>query len=386
MKTLRAAVLASPLALALACGGSGSGATGSSSELLAAAPTSETFAVSVTDTTPAPAALSTANLDPVVAFPPIFVGGGDACHPHLFQRTEAVAARLNRHLYKFLGRIDRLIADDPTVSTSSQVVWERVRNGLDERFTLTQVATGQYTWSLDLRQGSTGSFTTVFSGEIDRTTASGPHQGKGDMTLDLTALQSVIPTEPASGVIQVTFDVEAAQRLEAFDASGVTWDTNGDPDDLPAKAPRDAHYVLDRVPGKGGSLKAADEMIFLCPANPQGLQASVELVSRWYVLTDGSQHGRSDALMTGGQLTSTQSFVGLTCHEKPAAGQPVESYWLMKLEDGGTVVSGSAHQGGTGTPCDPVFGSVPALDSTAGDFDFTQVNFTDDDPYPFPTP
>ena len=390
-----------PLLAAMACGGDSgnSGTNPSATSIADSTPSSQALSVELSNSPSTAMPSSWAGMMTPGGgpgdFPPVIIGA-DGCHPHLFLRTEAVSRRLNRHLYKFLGRIDRLIAENPSIDTSGEMVWEKVfEDGIDARFTITKTAPLTYSWLLELRQGTTGDFTTVFSGDIDRTSAQGPHQGKGDMRLDLTALQSVVKNEPASGVIQVSFDVTSSSRTLVMDAAGVVWDTDGDPDDLAPVAPRNAHYVYLAEKGKGGSLKAADQMIFLCPANPTLARSDVNLVHRWYDLSDGSVHGRSDARLENGQLTSTEQAVGVTCHSLPAREPPtpmasstlglaVEGYWLIKLEDGGTVVAGSVHQAGSPDACDPVFGPVPASDSTQDDFDFSSVNFEDQTPYPFP--
>jgi hypothetical protein len=400
MQYARIVFASMPVLAALACGGSG-GSTTTPAALREATPSSAALSVDLAGAS-STAMPTTAPADPGLAmmhggdFPPVEIGH-DGCHPHLLLRTEAVSRRLNRHLYKFLGRIDALLQENPITTTGTQEVWEHVYpSGLDVKFTVTLTGTNMFAWTLELRQGSTGDFTTVFSGTIDRTNATGPHQGTGTASLDLTALHSVIPMEPAQGTIDVTFDVTAARREVTLDAADVTWDTDGDPDDLPPVSPRNAHYVYLSEKGIGGSLKAADQMIFFCPANPTLARADVDLVQRWYFLTDGSLHGRADALMKNGQLTETQQVVGLTCHARPApptmvpastdTGHEVmpdaEGYWLMKLEDGGMVTT--TQQAGSPTSCDPIFGEVPAADSTTNDFDFAGVSFTDGIPYPFP--
>jgi hypothetical protein len=376
------------LIAAAGCGGAG-GSQGGSSSLADATPSSALLNVSLdgSSATAMPVATGAAALDATATaseFPPVVIGD-DGCHPHLFLRTEAVARRINRHLYKLLGRIDRLVLHHPVVDSSGQMVWEVVRaSGLDERFTITKVADLTYAWRLELRQGTAGDFTTVFSGQVDRTSATGKHQGKGEATLDLTALHAVIPAEPAQGVIGLAFDVSAASRQVELTASDVVWDRDGDPSSLPDVAPRNAHYVFLREPGKGGSLKAADQMVFLCPANPELDRADVDLVHRWTVLGDGSRHGRSDAQMLGGQLTATERVAGVTCHTTSAADAVTEGFWQMKLEDGGVVVAAGSHQSGTSDPCDPVFGAVPDLYTTTGDLDFSAIDFGDSTPYPFP--
>jgi len=394
VRILLASVL---LAGLVACGGGGgAGTSGNATSIAAATPSSAMLSVELANapSTAMPSSGMANAMGPGGGgdvFPPISIGA-DGCHPHLFLRVEAVSRRLNRHLFKFLGRIDELIADTPAIDTAGLMVWERVfPDGLDAKFTITKVADMVFSWTLELRQGTTGSFTTVFSGQIDRTGATDVHQGKGNLTLDLTALHTVVPAEPATGTIQVAFDVTAASRQVVLDAASVAWDTDGDPDDLPPVAPRNAHYVYLAEKGKGGSLKAADQMIFLCPANPTLARADVDLVHRWVDETDGSVHGRSDAQMLNGQLTATQREVGLTCHSAPPMPTAmrmllpdIEGYWFVKLEDGGMVVADSVHQAGSPTACDPAFGAVPAADSTTNDFDFSSVNFEDSTPYPFP--
>ena len=69
-------------------------------------------------------------------------------------------------------------------------------------------------------------------------------------------------------------------------------------------APRSGSYLYYREPGQGGRLKIEDQMVFACPANPNLIPADAELVSRWYRASEASIHGRSDAVMTGGELTA----------------------------------------------------------------------------------
>jgi hypothetical protein len=369
MKTRLA--VAAVLPLAIACGG------GQSTEqtFRDAAPSASLLAMDIdagavpgTATTAAPVALP---------FP------GDLCHPHLFVRTEALVARLNRHVLKALSRVERVMQRHPLSQVGDSMVWVEDRRDEDVQFTIARTGDTTFTWELDVRPDGTTDWTKVFWGTIDRAGATGPHQGSGDMTLDLTALHDVEPTEPAMGKITAAFDLGALARKLVVDASGVAWDRAGDlVVDLPPIAPKNARYVYLREPGKGGSLKIADEMVFYCPANPQLLPADVDLVSAWFRAADGSIHGRSDAKATGGQIASGDTWVGLTCHGRPAAGEVAEGYWLMKLEQGASVLQG--HSAGDPTACDPAFGPVPAVDSTANDLDFSKVDFTTSDPYPFP--
>jgi len=372
--------LAAVAALASGCGGSG----GADSSFADAAPSYQALAMNMTaaDATP-PGALS-ASADPAMGMP-----GSDPCHPHLFVRTWSVVHRLNRHLYKFLGRVESVMAQAPVVADGTSHVWERtLRDDVSVRLTISR--NGEvFGWTMEMKSPAHPSYLTVFTGSIDRTGATGPHQGSGQMDLDLTALKTVIPVERASGEIKVPQFVSTPdRRLLVVDAIAVTWDFGPpgmtDVDAAPAlEAPHDAHYVFLNEPGKGGSLKAADEMVFLCPPNPDLLPADGKVVARWYRTDTGSEHGRADGLVSGGQLGAAQSIVGVTCHQSATDSSLPEGYWLMKLEDAGSVVK-AWQPGGSTDACDPAFGPVPAPDSTADDFDFTAVDFGDGTPYPFP--
>ncbi len=366
-------------ALAAACGG-----TGANPAFVDAAPSYQALAMNMTPADATPPGALTASADPAMGMP-----GADPCHPHLFVRTWAVVHRLNRHLYKFLGRVEAAMAHAPVIADDASNVWERtLGNGVTVRLTITRH--GQFFgWTMEMKSPDHPSFLTVFEGSIDRSEATGPHQGRGNMDLDLTALKKVIPAEPASGEISVpSFVSLPSERLLVVDAIGVEWDFGPqgmmDPDAAPAlEAPHDAHYVFLNEPGKGGSLKVADEMIFFCPSNPNLLPADGKVVARWYRTDSGSVHGRADGLVTGGQLASSQAIVGLTCHQSATDSTSPEGYWLMKLEDSGKVTQ-TWKPAGTTDACDSAFGAVPAPDSTTGDFDFGSVSFTDGTPYPFP--
>ncbi len=335
------------------------------------------------------------------------------CHPHLFIRTHEVVARVNHHLYRFLGLVEFALARHPEVATDGQHVWERVLpNGVTVRFTMTR-AGDVFTWLLEAAPPG-GDFLELFSGDIDRAGAAGPRQGKGSLTLNLTNLQTVFPREPASGLVSAGFELTSTFRHVAVDAAGVAWTV--DPAMLPPgmdpavvtalERPRNAHYVFYRKFGTGGSLKVKDQMVFLCPDNPRYKLADAVVVDRWYRFTDGTRHGRSDGLITGGQLpdqlpTPWASAVGVTCHQgSTEMATPDEFFWLMKAEagDGSTITGWSSDLlGGPGpSACDPKLnppdGTVPDLLSGANDFDFSQVSFgtgvdlaaPGNDPYPFP--
>jgi hypothetical protein len=237
----------------------------------------------------------------------------------------------------------------------------------------------------------------AMTGQIDRHDATLPHEGKGTMHIDFAALHAGYPLERVSqGTLDVQFDVEAGSRNLTVTASNIAWDLDAtmfeSADVVTAlSAPRSGAYVYFREPGKGGSLKIEDQMVFLCPANPSLLPADAQLVSRWYRLADGSVHGRSDALMQHGQLTaaSIDHVAAVTCHQSAVEGAVQgEGFWLMKAEDasGATIAGASSTTvaDASATACDPVFGSVPTLTDNANDFTGWPASYTDGIPFPFP--
>lgn len=369
--------------LAAGCGG------GATSDFREAAPSYEALAFDVTD-----AIASTAPLAAGPGAPAADV----TCHPHLFARSVGLAARVNRHLWKFLGHVERVVARRADRASDSQSVWQALHGTVEVRLTVTRVSDAAFAWQLEMRQVGAGAWTRVAWGDVDRSGAAGPRQGKGNVHLDLTALHGVVPAEPATGLLSASFEALGDHRKVVLDAKDVAWDFAGEavPDAL--KQPRSAHYVYYRAPGKGGSLKVADQMAFACPPLPGALlppPADVRLVSRWYRLADGAVHGRTDALVTGGALPllRVDRIVGLTCHQAAAEGAAQdESWWLVKAEDAsGATLAGLSFApplGGSGPDaCDPALnppdGKVTDLASSANDYLFP-ADFADDRPAPFP--
>jgi len=367
-----------------ACGGAGT------SEFRQAAPSYEALAFDVTDAAANEGVLAAPLTAPIV----------DAgCHPHLFVRTVGVAARVNRHLWKFLGHVERFVSRRADRASDSQAVWHGLHGSVEVQLVITRLGDAKFAWQLEMRPAGGATWTRVAWGDVDRTGASGPRQGVGSITLDLTALKTVVPAEPATGLVSATFESLADHRKVVLDARDVAWDFAAEPNVPDAlKQPRSAHYVYYRAPGKGGSLKIADQMAFACPPLPGVLlppPSDVQLVSRWFRLASGAVHGRSDARMTGGQLPvlHIDRIVGLTCHQAAAEGTAQdESYWLMKAEDaGGATIAGVSFTppaGGAGPDaCDPLLnppdGKVTDLVSSANDYLFP-VDFADDRPAPFP--
>jgi hypothetical protein len=375
MTPFRLSILAAAgLALA-ACGGSAR-----DDQFRNAAPSTAALSIDVDAgaATLATAAATTASAaDPAAMMP---LPGG--CHPFLFARTEAVARRLNRHFRRALDRIEHVIQRDPALQNDGQLVWTETRDGVDVRFTMTR-AGDVFTWKLELKPAGAPdtAFATVFSGDIDRTGATAPHDGAGSFTLDLDALHAVTSLDVA-GKLDAKFTLTQTKRLIDIQAAGVKWDPDAD-GDLARIAPLDASYTFLREPGVGGSLVLHDAMVFACPANPTLAPADATLVSRWFRTQSGEIHGRSDAKATGGQIPAGDTWMGVTCHARVADDQmmaPSEFFWLIKEEDAnGATLQSWQVQGGTGA-CDPAFGPVPSATSNATDFDFSTIVT----PFPFP--
>ncbi|HWE22515.1 MAG TPA: hypothetical protein VG496_01120 [Myxococcales bacterium] len=312
--------------------------------------------------------------------------GGDACHPHLFLRTHDVVHLTNRGLGRIFGPIHRLVPFGPRHTTDGTHVWQRVMNGVDYQYSVVKSG-NSFTATLQVKKEGDPdtSFVTVYSATTTRDPAN--DDGSGSATLDLDKLASVTG-DAVSGQLALTFNTTAAEKKVIFTM------TNFKPKS--AATPRDGHYVYDKQTGVGGSLKFIDDMTLRCTGAtpPASGTTPVTAVSRWIVASDGTVHFRGDAGATGGQIPTGDKWEGVTCAQ---GKDPRETYWLMKLEDstGATISAHSAQNTqATAAACDPVFappttttpgsGPVPLIDSKANDYDFTAVNFTSDDPLPFP--
>ena len=395
----RTLILTAPLAVVLACGGSTSTGTGSAA-LDAAVPSFAALALDQvdSDTTPPAAALLEA---PVASLTADLAGPGGGCHPHLFMREREVVERVNRHIYKVLRHVERVVASMPATSTETSKTWTKAEGGVTVTFTVTLVASSVYSWELAAGPTGTTPLPVVMSGEIDRNGYTGKHEGKGTMAVDFALLHAAFPHEKAaSGTLEVRFDVSAAARKIAVQATDVTWDLDAGKFDGGVIPPglsqaRSGEYVYYRVPTKGGSLKIKDEMVFICGmdpriTNPDLLPADAQMVSRWFKAADGKVHGRSDGLISGGQLVAPVArIVGLTCHNAAAdRHMPTEGYWMMKAEDASGATLAGASAGSmmdtAATPCDAAFGDVPLLADSSKDFTGWPASYFEDPPFPFP--
>jgi len=384
----RFALLTAALLVA-ACGGGTSSSASPSNPLAAGAPAYGAIAMDLSTadgTAPTPSEMPVPALSASDASAAALTAG-DPCHPHLFLRTEEAVHRVNRHLWHAL-RFAALALRGTPVAVGDSATWDTVGPLIERKLTVNRTGDMTYTWTLEIKLRASVSFTTIATGTLDRTGATTPREGAGTVQVDLTAIASVTGQEIA-GTLDFDFSSLAGSRRVIADAKDVIWDTDAL---SPVRAsPRSAHEVFLHELGKGGSLLVDEDMVFACPANPDTKSADVQLVARWYRTTGGAVHGRSDALMTNGQLPdhSLDHVVGVTCHSLPSEGSSdaVESYWLMKAEDstGATVVGQSHEANGTdASACDGVFGDVPILADDSKDFDFSTIDFTGTTPYPFP--
>ncbi len=381
------ATLITLAAAALACGSSSSGtssaafdaATPSYAQLSMDQLSSDTSTASVNGT----GALTTTTIQ------------GSSCAPHLFERQREVVRRVNRHIYKALRHVEAALAKNPVDATNTSKVWEVVEDGLDRKFTISYVSPNVYSWELDVGAVGTSPLPVVMTGQIDRTGATGPHQGKGNLHVDFSKLHAGDDAEVVmQGTLDVQFDVSATARTLTVTATNIDWqldagDFESAGDVTALSTPRSGSYVYTREAGKGGSLKIQDEMVYDCPANPSFLPSTTQLVSRWYVATDGTIHGRSDALMQGGSLPSTvDHLAAVTCDGgAPEGDMESEGFWLIKAEDAsGNTLSGysSTSVDPTLQACDPIFGVVPDLTDKQNDFTGWPTSYTDGVPFPFP--
>jgi len=396
---VRTLFLAAPLAVVLACGGSTSTGTGSDA-LNAATPSFGALSLDqIATDTAAPTAALVADLGSTQMMGP----GGFACHPHLFMREREVVERVNRHIYKVLKNVEKLIAKIPANETEISRTWTKTEAGVDVAFTVKLTGINTYSW--EFAAGSTGTtpLPVVMTGVIDRTGYTGKHEGEGTMHVDFATLNAAFPNERvAQGTLHVDFKVSAAARKITVVADGIAWDMDPRHFDnavVPAalSAPRSGAYVYFREPGKGGSLKIQDQMVFACGMdnrveNLALVPADARMVSRWYKAADGTVHGRSDGLIQGGNLVApVASIVGVTCHNASAEQHmPTEGFWLMKAEDAaGATITGLAFSSMSlldtaAAPCDARFGEVPNLNDNAKDFKGWPDSYSDNTPFPFP--
>jgi hypothetical protein len=312
---------------------------------------------------------------------------GIACHPHLFQRTRAVAKALNRLAAKFLRRTEQVVDNHPKAITGSTHTWVKLIDGdqLSLKVTLTKSSDTQWSVESNLKPASApDSAFVVFSTATFSKTDGTPHSGSGTMSINLTALNQLLPSvEKALGTITIDFFVSGANKKIRVQLASYT------PDDTnPERLPVTANYVFARTAQVGGSFKLKQLVDLACPEQTQVPHqiATLQATHRWIVQSSPAPifQGRSDAQASGGQIPPNQKFVGITCADLSAPDATAEKYWAMKLEQGTTVVRSESDGQNASTTCNSALGPVPALASTANDYNFALVNFNDASIVPYP--
>ena len=377
MKLTRLVLPCCTIAALAACGGSSAQSTDT---FRASAPTFDKLAVAQNDSDVAPptvAAASGPTTQDVVA---------PTCHPHLFQRTDEIIHRVNRHFFKLVAHVADVIEDNPKLAAAGTRTWEKVKDGIDRKFTMTAVvnADASTTYDFELQMKSTtgtADFVKVMSGSLTHVgppDADGPDAGvavrtedKGSISFDYTALATVVTSEKARGQITDSFDNihDPARGVKRSASIALTAFL---PEEGDAHGPRTGSYSWEREPGTGGKFQFEDSLVLFCPAKAANAVADLTAVARWYKSTDGV-HGRTDAKATGGQILTGQTWLGVTCAKGQTMASPAEGYWMMKLESStGATVSGEADTLGA-APCDGAFGAVPSVSSNATDYDFSSA-------------
>ena len=298
----------------------------------------------------------------------------EPCHPHLFIRTHAFAAAFNAGVWRILRPIHELIGGFPRHRDGSTHGWERVRNGIDWKYSIVKTGDHSFTATLEVKKVADADFVTVYSATVQRDPAN--HDGSGNATLDLDKL-ALVTGDSVSGQLAVRFVATAAEKTVIGDMTNFK---------VNAELARNGHSVFHKVSGKGGSLKLQDDLSLACTGAVTMVPGltPVQAVARWLVVSDGI-HFRGDAGAVGGQVPAADKWEGVTCAEGRA---PRETYWMMKLENlaTGQPESAASRQNTveTAAACDPAFGPVPKIDDASADYDFSLVNFASDDPLPFP--
>jgi hypothetical protein len=292
------------------------------------------------------------------------------CQPQLFARTHEIVSLVNRHLNKVLRHEAELISDNPSLRAGDSRTWEDVKDGIDRKLTMTLEADGKtFSFELDLARTTPATivFSKVMSGTLASTTTGAVTDRAGAVTFDFTALQSVVPTERASGQIAAAIDIihDTSRPVGQQTKKSVTYALTAFlPDTGNPHGPQTGSYDSLIEPSVGGYFSYTDSLVLLCPPNPSGSAADLQTISRWY--NREGVHGRSDAKATGGQIPQGDVWESVECVSRGTSN--VARFLMTKLEDpiGATLSSSSVGQGS----CDPAFGPVPSATSDTTDFDF----------------
>jgi hypothetical protein len=375
--SLVAVGVACPLVACTANGGTGSGAGNSGTEGGARSPDALTVAAA------GDLSISQSLFAPAEVTPSLGTGQAPGsgltsivCHPELFARSVEYSEVLNYHLNMFLKDVDSLLKEGGTLN-GKESTWTFYGRDADMQLVLLEVGPGVFDVMLGIAAAGGTDYVTVVNGVVNR---SSPDDISKQLTFDLDALHQVFP--PASGDQssgQLGIDVERVKNSDGSDKTRIVSYTltdfvpvYGDP-----QGPRTGAIDLIDVPTVGGAMLYDVSTALLCPPNPQHLSADARTYARWIVRGD-TVSGRADAIATGGQMTSGDRWVGLSCRSNPTgilAGAALvtdNGYWLIKEEDstGATVVGAEISMvdpSSTDAPCNPVFGAVTDLTDDTND-------------------
>jgi hypothetical protein len=296
------------------------------------------------------------------------------CHPELFARSVEYAEVLNYHVNMFLRDVEAMLQGTASVSGDS-VTWTYEGHDADVQLKLTQTRPDVYGVTLAVAASGSHAFVTIVTGSIDR---SMPLDVTKQLGFDLDALHKVVPAvagDHSRGQLAVSIERmknsqgSELKRFVTYTLAGFE-PVYGDP-----QGPRSGTVLLLDEPGVGGSMLYDASSVFFCPANPQDLAADATTYVRW-VVQGQTVFGRADAIATGGQLTSGDRWLGLSCRsyssDVESGFKTDDGYWLMKEENasGATVVGlQTAVQDtvGTDSPCSPAFGAVTDLNDDTND-------------------
>ena len=235
LRTLRVVLAVAP-ALVAACGGS------ATDDLARATPSFDSMSMDISDLDAQAPATSTA----LTIADAADLTAADACHPHLFLRTHEIVDATNEAIWHILRPIGLAGRIAPRRHDRRTGVWERVVDGFAFRYTVDKTGDQSFSAELDVKRAADPdtAFVVVYSATLERDPSI--HDGSGNATLDLDALNSVTG-DGATGKLVVSFDAEPTSKKVIATMTNLS--NNGE-------RPRTGKYVFFKEPGKGGSLKA----------------------------------------------------------------------------------------------------------------------------------
>ena len=267
----------------------------------------------------------------------------------------------------------KAIADHPELTDGGSVTWTRtLLYGQVEQVILTRDSVGNYSFEEDeAAEEAPTSFVRVVLANLISTGGGGisPAEIRGTLSIDFSAIASVVSTASLRGQESVAFDFitdpskPAPGKKENITVAFTSLSLRSDDQ----HGPRTGSYTQVREPQIGESLQFTASLVLLCPANPSGAVSDTQSVERKYKTSDGTTHSRGDGTASGGQLPAGSNWVEARCSASRA------NFRLAKLEDSsGNTVEGSV-SGSPSTACDAAFGAAPQVSSNATDFNFSGV-------------